>query len=49
MDALAPARRERRPGEIADALGVGAGRTIATSGATGEGVDALWRALARFL
>ena len=49
IDALGAARRAARARELSDALGVPAERTIATSGATGEGIDALWRALARFL
>ena len=49
LDALAPARRAARPREIGGALGLPEERTLATSAATGAGIDALWRALARFL
>jgi GTP-binding protein len=49
IDKLAPARRAPRAREIAQALGVPEERTVATSGASGAGIDALWRALARFL
>jgi GTP-binding protein len=49
MDALAASERARRTRELAAALGVPEERAVATSGATGEGIDALWRAVARFL
>jgi len=49
IDALPASARARRARELAAALGVPGERAIATSGATGEGIDALWRALARFL
>lgn len=49
LDKLAPARRAARAREIAESLGLPAERAVATSGASGEGIDALWRALSRFL
>ena len=49
IDALAASRREPRRRELAAALGLPEADSVATSGASGEGIDALWRALARFL
>lgn len=49
IDALAASRRAPRRRELAAALGVPEADVVATSGAGGEGIDALWRALARFL
>jgi GTP-binding protein len=49
VDAYAASRRAPRRRELAAALGVPEADVLATSGASGEGIDALWRALARFL
>jgi GTP-binding protein len=49
IDALAASRREPRRRELAAALGLPEEDSVATSGASGAGIDALWRALARFL
>jgi GTP-binding protein len=49
IDALAASRRPARGRELATALGLPEANVVATSGASGEGIDALWRALARFL
>ncbi len=49
LDKLAPARRAARAREIAESRGLPGARAGAASGASGEGIDALWRALSRFL
>jgi GTP-binding protein len=48
IDALTASRREPRRRELAAALGLPEEDSVATSGSSGAGIDALWRALARF-
>jgi len=49
IDELPASRRNPRRSELAGALGLPDERAVATSGSSGEGVDALWRTLSRFL